>query len=492
MAPMPYQESPSEPASRGSSRPKIGFGLPRQRAEDAPSTTFPLHAVRVVIDEGLVMLFGPDGDPVPPRIFAIAASAQPGAPIPLPNGGTAPARRVAKVLEAQSRGRLAPEKDADAWLEAMLGMGLQPEPATEAELAAETVSCRLTAIGRDLVIRTPAGASFLVVDARDLEGEGAALQTADGRPLTVGKLIDELVAVSSGVDDQSVTCLEMPLPECAVRFEDGALLFQPSSGAAFRMTDDVTGPPEGRVGIFLDNGEPAAMPALLQSLGCPAQDAPACIGGQTSGAGATSPDEGKPRAVRYSLAITPPQPEGIEAERLAVVIIGGLPAGARLSAGIQNGDGIWTISPADLPGLSLELPPHHEDDLALRVSGVAVMDGDGSLGVATKTVTLECPFKTDQPAGIPIAIDAASLCPEPDSLDAIVVRDLPSGARLSAGTYDPGIDGWVLRPGELAGLALIPAGREPATPTLTVMGISLRAGQASSSNSVARVEVALE
>ena len=42
------------------------------------------------------------------------------------------------------------------------------------------------------------------------------------------------------------------------------------------------------------------------------------------------------------------------------------------------------------------------------------------------------------------------------AFDALVIRDLPAGARLSAGAYDPAIDGWVLRPQDLSALAILP------------------------------------
>ena len=52
---------------------------------------------------------------------------------------------------------------------------------------------------------------------------------------------------------------------------------------------------------------------------------------------------------------------------------------------------------------------------------------------------------------IPLAIDPQVLSGEDGPLDAIIVRDLPAGATLSAGTYDPAIDGWVLLPRQLRG-----------------------------------------
>ena len=59
---------------------------------------FDLGLVRAVIEDGLLMVFGPDGDPIPPEIFRAAAAEQPDAGIQLRDGLQVAAERVAAVL----------------------------------------------------------------------------------------------------------------------------------------------------------------------------------------------------------------------------------------------------------------------------------------------------------------------------------------------------------------------------------------------------------
>lgn len=71
------------------------------------------------------------------------------------------------------------------------------------------------------------------------------------------------------------------------------------------------------------------------------------------------------------------------------VVISGVPAGAALSAGSESGDGIWTLTAADLPGLGLRPPADGDGDFILGIavtragevitSGSLVVTVDGSL-----------------------------------------------------------------------------------------------------------------
>ena len=60
-------------------------------------------------------------------------------------------------------------------------------------------------------------------------------------------------------------------------------------------------------------------------------------------------------------------------------------------------------------------------------------------------------------APIPLGLDPQALGRQGGALDAIIVRDLPSTATLSAGTYDPAIDAWVVLPRQLAALTVLPS-----------------------------------
>jgi hypothetical protein len=61
-------------------------------SELAPASTteaaFDLGLARAVIEDGLLMVFGPEGDPIPPEIFGAAAAEQPNAGIQLRDGAS--------------------------------------------------------------------------------------------------------------------------------------------------------------------------------------------------------------------------------------------------------------------------------------------------------------------------------------------------------------------------------------------------------------------
>jgi hypothetical protein len=155
-----------------------------------------------------------------------------------------------------------------------------------------------------------------------------------------------------------------------------------------------------------------------------------------------------------------------------------LPAGASLSAGVAGGDGSWLLSPSDLTGLSLRLPPDWSRDLTLEMVAITVQDRDGGLASAAQAIEVQLrPAASSELARpIPIAIDPEMLAGEGGPFDAIIVRDLPPGTRLSAGAYDPAIDSWVLRPAQIGELAMTPEGGRGGSFTIAVLGVRLSEG----------------
>ncbi len=185
------------------------------------------------------------------------------------------------------------------------------------------------------------------------------------------------------------------------------------------------------------------------------------------------------------LAIRPPLAAGIEPRQLVVVMIAGLPEGARLSAGLDNRDGSWTLSPKDLVGLELLPAAGGPRELVLQVTAVAVRNREGELASAADEVRVEL----EPAAPLALAIDPALLQRDGAALDALVIRDLPRGARLSGGTFDPAIDGWVLLPRQLEGLTLTPAAGQGAF-ELTVLGVSVGAAGRPQAQVLTRLRVA--
>jgi hypothetical protein len=202
------------------------------------------------------------------------------------------------------------------------------------------------------------------------------------------------------------------------------------------------------------------------------------------------PPSRPPRQIPVSVRM--PDAFAARADEVALVVVRGLPHGATLSAGAASGDGSWLLSPRDLAGLSLAPPPGWSLDLALEIAAIAIQDRDGKLAIASKVLQIPLhPSASGQGrAPVPIVIDPEALSGHTARLDAIVVRDLPAEARLSAGAYDPEIDGWVLLPRQLHGLTVTPGVEQTEDFSLTLLAITLADGGARS-RLLTRIPVAI-
>src|SRR5690606_16416974 len=63
--------------------------------------------------------------------------------------------------------------------------------------------------------------------------------------------------------------------------------------------------------------------------------------------------------------------------------IEGVPAGTMLSAGVDNGNGSWTLAPADLAGLTITPPANSDADFTLTVTATSTeADGGTSTSIS--------------------------------------------------------------------------------------------------------------
>jgi hypothetical protein len=627
MAPRPLEQDPEARSPRLAGLGRISFGRFRTRASEEHAGTEPrtLSLVRATlrIEDGLLMAFGPEGDPIPPAEFARAAAAQPDAQIALADGRAVPAPRVAAVLEAQASGPLtagptAGGREGNGWLEAMLGLGPQPDLTSEVELFTESSPCELTAFGRELMITIPSGRSFLIADAAAVHHDegGLALLLPNDEAVSVADLVGRLRSQVTGPKGKAApeTSAEHPfteaaLPGCTVQILDAEIRFElPFVGSVRLASRGADAGVDPRVSIFLASGDVATMTDLVDAFGQeakeskepgmtssapadrvpggraeiespPALNLPDVLALRADGtldlsflARALGPDvrrvisatvAGLPEGVRLSagfdhgdrswsltlddlagltletpvdlaadfvlditlrtahgeetgrlnvrhpsasrpaevarrltatgtsrpiaLSIEPPSAEGADPASTAVVVISAVPAGAVLSAGLDNGDGSWMLSPHELAGLTLTMPAGSPEDVTLTVTAVAVKNRAGEL--ATRSESVRVPTRPAADRSIPLAIDPA-IARANAGVKALVIRDLPQGASLSAGTYDRSIGGWVLLPRQLDGLALrAPPGT--ADFTLTVLGISLDAAGSAKAQVLTRLPVAV-
>jgi len=83
-------------------------------------------------------------------------------------------------------------------------------------------------------------------------------------------------------------------------------------------------------------------------------------------------------------------------ESLAITI-SGVPDGAMLSAGTLNADGTWTLTPAQLSGLTVTGAPDSDDDFTLAVTATSTESDGGATAVTTKTMAVHVGAVADLP-----------------------------------------------------------------------------------------------
>jgi hypothetical protein len=425
--------------------PFAGLSVAAPSAKPVEGPGLALGQMRLAIEDGLLMAFGPEADPVPPHAFAAAAAAHPDAPLALPDGTTAPASRVAAVLGAQSLGRLGAADQAAGWILAMLREGRGPEPASEDRLRAE---------------------------------QGAGVP---GSQPTVASEAGGIAAGAPPGGERAAGGHELPAAE--------------GDAAPPTPRDEAPASCEALAQASLDQAaapvEPDVAPAPVGSRKADAE--PAALAGQAD----------------------------LDPDSMVLVVMHGVPEDARLSTGVRDDDGAWSISPLDLPTVTISLAPRGDGEASgvdgnLRITGIALAE-DGELVATSETVPLADYLgdpDADAPAlGAPAPVQDAAARPADDAastvgprmialelnppalageaFDALVIRDLPAGARLSAGAYDPAIDGWVLRPQDLGALKILPSPGLRGNFTVTLLGIALRQGDANATRLLARLPVRL-
>ncbi|URK19804.1 Ig-like domain-containing protein [Thalassospira sp. GO-4] len=164
-----------------------------------------------------------------------------------------------------------------------------------------------------------------------------------------------------------------------------------------------------------------------------------------------------------------------DASETLSVTISGVPDGATLSAGTDNGDGTWTLSAGDLDGLSITPPDDYSGSFDLNVT-VTSTDGNDSASV-NDTITVDVAGVADTPTlevsdasgdegnSVPLDIDAA-VTDSSETLS-VTISGVPDGARLSAGTNN-GDGSWTLGAAQLVGLTITAASDYSGTFELTV------------------------
>ena len=182
------------------------------------------------------------------------------------------------------------------------------------------------------------------------------------------------------------------------------------------------------------------------------------------------------------------------------ITIAGVPAGAALSAGTDNGGGIYTLTPDQLTGLTVTPPANSDADFSLTVTATSTEANGGATAMSTGTVAVDVAALADTPSltvqgasgdeGTPIALDIGAALSDTDGSESlsITIADVPTGAALSAGT-DNGNGSFTLTSAQLAGLTITPGNSDDFTLTVTATATEADGGDTAAQTGAILVDV---
>jgi hypothetical protein len=158
-----------------------------------------------------------------------------------------------------------------------------------------------------------------------------------------------------------------------------------------------------------------------------------------------------------------------DGSEVMAVVISGLPDGAMLSAGSNNGDHSWTLSASQLAGLKFFPPAYSSGDYHLTITAYTLENSDGSTatsskdftvhvdGVANKVPTIAIDTTGAEDHAIPLTIDYTQVDTDGSETVTAVLTGIPVGSQLSRGEYHAEDNSWRLTGADLkAGLSLTP------------------------------------
>jgi Ca2+-binding RTX toxin-like protein len=184
------------------------------------------------------------------------------------------------------------------------------------------------------------------------------------------------------------------------------------------------------------------------------------------------------------------------------ITIGNLPEGSILSAGIKEENGSWRLTSAELSGLLLTPPAYFSGEINLNVISTSVEADNGD----SASTQLEIPVSINAIANAPeliayaasgeedtpvaLVIESRLLDLDGSESNTIIIENVPTGARLSAGIEQ--VDGsWLLQAVDLQSLNLIPPANSDASFVLNITSISTEASNGNSASTTLEMPVTI-
>ena len=172
-------------------------------------------------------------------------------------------------------------------------------------------------------------------------------------------------------------------------------------------------------------------------------------------------------AISLSISGAESDADGSETLSNYTLDLSGAPSGTTLSAGTNNGDGTWTLTSAQLSGLTISAPADYSGSFDVDVS-LSSTDGAADAATTTDTITVTVAPVSDAPtltvsdasgnedSAISLSISGAESDADGSETLSNYTLDLsgaPSGTTLSAGTNN-GDGTWTLTSAQLSGLTI--------------------------------------
>ncbi|MDH3240737.1 MAG: hypothetical protein OEO83_08730, partial [Alphaproteobacteria bacterium] len=163
------------------------------------------------------------------------------------------------------------------------------------------------------------------------------------------------------------------------------------------------------------------------------------------------------------------------------VTISGVPEGASLNHGIDQGGGVWSVDPGDLGDLTVTPPADSDADFTLTLHATTTESSETHTISESFTVTVdpvadEAILDAADVTGAEdtaIALDLSAALADTDGSESLLVTisGVPEGASLNHGT-DQGGGVWSVDAGDLADLTVTPPADSDADFTLTLNATS--------------------
>lgn len=400
--------------------------------------------IHVRVEDGLLMTFGPLGDPVPPAVVKTVCASEADGMLKLPGGELVDHQRVVEILEIQQKGPLADHQN-DRWIEAMLGVGGSFETTPDHLLAHEITNTGPAACNL-LRIETIGGQALRLRDAHpgDMHETPLAQLKRDGKGQSIAAILTEASGNRAAGGARSAETIDGSI---ALRGETLAIDLPGQRKAVLEKAPTVwDGKP--KVDLTWADGRSTTLDDLFDRL-------------QTEARGAAA--TGTSRIEPVSCPLIPADEPMAGLERATIVMVSGLPDDWSLSMGMKNDQGSWLLNPDDIDSANVVMPGPSVPPASLTLKAIAVTGSDGSLEEQTRQIV--CPARTihggaqstpaeaGAPAVADLAFDAIEIASAAEA-DALLLRGLPDEMILSAGTYDPAIKGWVLLPADVENLSV--------------------------------------